>query len=87
MIVTHRVWLLLPRLPLPPHVHGRTILGRARMYDRRVINGMVYKISNRLPWRDLPDRYGPWQTVYTRFRRYSVARCLHPGTPTDPCPG
>jgi transposase len=22
------------------------------------------------PWRDLPGRYGPWQTVYERFRRW-----------------
>jgi transposase len=22
------------------------------------------------PWRDLPDRYGPWQTVYERFNRW-----------------
>ncbi len=34
---------------------------------------MVYKIRTGLPWRDLPDRYGPWQTVYTRFRRYALS--------------
>ena len=22
------------------------------------------------PWRDLPERYGPWQTVYSRFRKW-----------------
>jgi transposase len=22
------------------------------------------------PWRDLPERYGPWQTVYDRFVRW-----------------
>ncbi|PJN05360.1 hypothetical protein CG723_45155, partial [Streptomyces sp. CB01635] len=27
-------------------------------------------------WRDLPERYGPWQTVYTRFRRYAQCRML-----------
>ncbi|MEU4265559.1 transposase [Streptomyces sp. NPDC025273] len=47
--------------------------GRPRVDDRRVINGMVYKIRTGLPWRDLPDRYGPWQTVYTRFRRYALS--------------
>ncbi|MEU1669225.1 transposase [Streptomyces sparsogenes] len=34
-----------------------------------------------LPWRDLPERYGSWQTVYTRFRRYALdgvfTRALH----------
>jgi transposase len=23
------------------------------------------------PWRDLPERYGSWKTVYSRFRRWS----------------
>ena len=22
------------------------------------------------PWRDLPERYGPWKTVYSRFRKW-----------------
>ena len=22
------------------------------------------------PWRDIPDRYGPWKTIYDRFNRY-----------------
>ncbi|BCL21841.1 hypothetical protein GCM10017668_36840 [Streptomyces tuirus] len=34
---------------------------------------MIYKIRTGMPWRDLPDRYGPWQTVYTRFRRYALS--------------
>ncbi|GHA45170.1 hypothetical protein GCM10010372_51400 [Streptomyces tauricus] len=36
--------------------------------DQQVINGMVYKIRTGISWRDLPERHGPWQTVYTRFR-------------------
>ncbi|MET9425747.1 IS5 family transposase [Streptomyces sp. NPDC006540] len=46
--------------------------GRPRAEDRRVINGMVYKIRTGASWRDLPERYGPWKTVYTRFRRYAI---------------
>ncbi|WP_277755383.1 transposase [Streptomyces lasalocidi] len=46
--------------------------GRPRVEDRRVINGMVYKIRTGISWRDLPERYGPWKTVYTRFRRYAL---------------
>jgi transposase len=40
--------------------------------DRQVSNAMVYKIRTGISWRDLPERYGPWQTVYTRFRRYAL---------------
>ncbi|MGV9252032.1 transposase [Streptomyces sp. NPDC003697] len=32
----------------------------------------VYKIRTGISWRDLPERYGPWKTVYTRFRRYAL---------------
>jgi transposase len=39
--------------------------------DRRVINGMLFKAKTGMAWRDLPERYGPWKTVYTRFWRWS----------------
>ena len=37
---------------------------------RTVVNGMFHVLHTGCPWRDLPDRYGPWQTVYDRFARY-----------------
>jgi transposase len=45
--------------------------GRPRVDDRRVINGMLYKCKTGIAWRDLPERYGPWKTVYNRFWRWS----------------
>jgi transposase len=47
--------------------------GKPRQDDRRIINGIVWKLATGAPWRDLPERYGPWQTVYTRFRRWTLA--------------
>ncbi|MFE7731557.1 IS5 family transposase [Streptomyces anthocyanicus] len=64
--LTHAEWELLA--PLIP----RAATGRPRVSDRQVINGMVYKIRTGISWRDLPERYGPWKTVYTRFRRYAL---------------
>nr|WP_142147773.1 IS5 family transposase [Streptomyces sp. SLBN-31] len=64
--LTDQEWKLLA--PLIP----RAATGRPRVPDRQVINGMVYKIRTGISWRDLPERYGPWQTVYTRFRRYAL---------------
>jgi Putative transposase of IS4/5 family (DUF4096) len=29
---------------------------------RTVINGILWKVRTGAPWRDLPERYGPWQT-------------------------
>ena len=41
--------------------------------DRPIINGIIWKLATGAPWRDLPERYGPWQTVYTRFRRWTLS--------------
>jgi transposase len=37
---------------------------------RTILNGMFHILHSGCPWRDLPERYGPWQTVYHRFNRY-----------------
>lgn len=31
---------------------------------------MLFKARTGVAWRDLPERYGPWNSVYTRFRRW-----------------
>ncbi|MER5775551.1 transposase [Streptomyces sp. NPDC002039] len=60
--------------------------GRPRVEDRRVVNGLVYKIRTGVSWRDLPERYGPWKSVYTRFRRYAI-NAVFTQAATDPGPG
>jgi transposase len=55
--------------PLLPPRKG----GRRREDDRRILDGIRWKLATGAPWRDLPERYGPWQTVYTRFRRWTKA--------------
>jgi transposase len=37
---------------------------------RTVINGILWKLRTGAPWRDLPERYGPWKTCYDRFVRW-----------------
>jgi transposase len=39
---------------------------------RQVVNGILWKLATGVPWRDLPERYGPWQTCYERFRRWQA---------------
>jgi len=53
---------------LPPE-RGRA--GRPAKDHRLMINGMLWVLRTGAPWRDLPERYGPWQSVYTRFRRWT----------------
>ncbi|MGW6396432.1 IS5 family transposase [Streptomyces sp. NPDC055103] len=37
---------------------------------RRLVDGVRWRVRTGIPWRDLPDEYGPWQTVYGLFRRW-----------------
>jgi transposase len=55
-----------PLLPNKPR-------GVARVNDRRVLNGIFYVLRTGSPWRDLPERYGPYTTVYNRFNRWARA--------------
>ena len=38
-----------------------------------MLSAMVYVLRTGVPWRDLPRDYGPWASVYTRFRRWNRA--------------
>jgi transposase len=38
--------------------------------DREFIEAVLYLARTGLPWRDLPDRFGAWDAVYNRFRRW-----------------
>jgi len=42
-----------------------------RADDRKVMNAIFYVLRTGMPWRDLPDRYGPYTTAYNRFNRWS----------------
>ncbi|MFH9956057.1 IS5 family transposase [Streptomyces roseolus] len=49
-----------------------SLRGRKRLDDRRVLNGIVWKFRTGTAWRDVPERYGPWATLHTRFRRWAM---------------
>jgi Transposase and inactivated derivatives len=38
-----------------------------------MLNAILYWLNTEIPWRDLPERYGPWQTVSNRFRAWTKA--------------
>ncbi len=56
-----RLWPLLP-------ANGRR--GKQWKDHRTVVNGILWRLRTGAPWRDLPHRYGPWQTCYDRFVRW-----------------
>lgn len=39
--------------------------------DRLFIEAVLFRAKTGLPWRDLPERFGPWKTVYNRFARWA----------------
>jgi transposase len=39
---------------------------------RQVVEGIVYRYRTGVAWRDLPEKFGPWQTVWKRHRRFSL---------------
>ena len=67
--LTEAQWARLQPL-LPPQ---KAWTGRPAKDHRLVLNGILWIHRTGAPWRDLPDRYGPWQTVATRFYRWRAA--------------
>ena len=55
-----------PTLPNKPR-------GVPRANDRRVLNGIFWVLRSGVPWRDLPNAFGPYTTCYNRFVRWGRA--------------
>ena len=66
--LSDRQWArIAPLFPNPTH-HGKA--GRPSGDYRRLVNGVLWILHSGAPWRDLPERYGPWQTVWHRFNAW-----------------
>jgi transposase len=64
--LTDQQWTVLE--PLLPKRTATT--GRTPADPRQMLNGIFWVLGTGAPWRDLPERYGPWQTVYDYFRKW-----------------
>lgn len=67
--LTDEQWARLAPL-LPPQ---RPATGKPNRDHRTVVEAICWRLRTGAPWRDLPERYGPWQTAYSRFRRWQRA--------------
>ncbi|WP_438803953.1 transposase [Microbacterium paraoxydans] len=58
------MWAVLePLMPVP--------VGRSRPWTdhRLAVEGMAWKYRTGAPWRDVPERFGKWNSIYKRFAR------------------
>src|SRR5512136_1556487 len=56
-----RIEALLPTQPGP----------RSKRGDREFVNAVIWRVRTGVPWRDLPERFGPWKTIHNRFTRWA----------------
>jgi transposase len=56
--------------PLLPGKKGDP--GRSGDDNRRSLEGILWIVRTGAPWRDLPDIFGNWFTVWKRFRRWAL---------------
>jgi len=58
-------WSVIAPLLLPNKVRGVALAN-----DRRVLNGIFWRLRSGAPWADIPQRYGPHTTFVNRFSRW-----------------
>ena len=63
--VTDEQWKL-----IEPLIPVAAATGRKRVPPRTVLNGVLWVLRSGSPWRDLPERYGPWQSIYHHFNSW-----------------
>ena len=45
--------------------------GRPPADPRKMVDGILWRLRTGSPWRDLPEEFGPWETVFKHFNRWN----------------
>jgi transposase len=69
--LTEAEWRVLKELLPVERPLGMRGRGRPPQDNRNVINGILWRLRTGTPWRDVPEKYGDWNTIYRRFLRWS----------------
>lgn len=65
--LTDEQWARIEHL-LPRRSQGR----KSTLGDRLFIDAVLFRAKTGVPWRDLPERFGPWKSVYNRFANWAA---------------
>ena len=68
-VVGDAVWEKIAAL-LPGKASDRGVTARD---NRLFLEAVLWRVRSGLPWRDLPDDFGNWNSVFQRFRRWAKA--------------
>lgn len=68
--LTDTQWARL-QLLLPSRPQGR----KSTLGDRLFVDAVVFRAKTGIQWRDLPERFGNWKSVYNRFRNWAQKDC------------
>ena len=67
-VLTDEMWARIEPV-LPP---AKGPMGRPMKDHRVLVEGAIYRLRTGVAWRDLPEEFGPWQTVWKRHHRFSI---------------
>jgi transposase len=71
--LTEAEWRLLKGLLPVEREAGKRGRGRPPEDNRNIINGILWRLRCGTAWRDVPEKYGKWNSIYRRFRRWSAS--------------
>lgn len=67
-VISDDLWAVIePTLPTNQRRRGRPWNDH-----RRMLEGIAWRFRTGSPWRDLPEQFGPWQSVWERHKRWST---------------
>ena len=66
-VLTDEMWARIESL-LPPL---KGAMGRPMAPPRTLVEESIFRLRSGLAWRDLPAEFGPWQTVWKRYAKFS----------------
>ena len=67
--LTDEQWAL-----IEPHLPGREgTRGPTAKDNRSFVNAVLFVAKTGIPWRDLPERFGNWNSIWRRFDRWCAA--------------